>query len=114
MRVARRSSFRGQQVSVTVRATGETVRGVLKGWGASTLQLWLGERGDEGYREFATGTVTVEDVMSVAPGTELSADECEAAGIDPVQFQWEHGRPATRADLTPSQVVTIATLERHA
>jgi len=91
MSLSRRHSYRGQHVVVTDRVSGETVEGVLKGWGPTALQLWLGARGDEGYREFGAG-VRVEAV--------LSQDECDAAGIDAVAFQAEHGRPVTRADVS--------------
>jgi len=90
MSLARRNAYRGQHVVVTDRATGGQFEGVLKGWGASVLQLWLGARGDEGYREFGSG-VSVEAV--------LSQDECDAAGIDAVEFQARHGRPATQGDV---------------
>lgn len=90
MSLARRNSYRGQHVLVTDRVSGKTFEGVLKGWGTSVLQLWLGARGDEGHREFAGG-VSVEAV--------LSQDECDEAGLDAMAFQAKHGRPATRADV---------------
>lgn len=101
MSVARRNAYRGQHVVVTDRVSGAEHEGVLKGWGPSVLQLWLGARGDEGYREFG-GSVRVSEV--------LSQDACDALGLDGRDL----GRSVTKDDLTPAQVATLAQLERHA
>lgn len=101
MSVARRNAYRGQHVVVTDRVTGKQYEGVLKGWGPTTLQLWLGTRGDEGYREFGAG-VRVSEV--------LSQDACDELGLDGRDL----GRAVTSDDLTPAQVATLARLERHA
>lgn len=95
MSLSRKRSYRGQPVVVTVRATGEELVGRLRGWGPRLIQLDLEEGG---YRELATS----ERVEAV-----LDADECAAAGVDPMVFTLRHGRPVTAADLTPAQLDAV-------